>query len=382
MTQQTKKAIYFRFKDSYQASPRKEKGRIISLVSETTGEHRKQVIRNFAKLLRPPKPKKPPQKRGRRTLYQSQNIVSFLLDLWKKSQFICSRRLKAAIEIWLPYYTGKITEEEKTLLQKISASSIERILKNYRSRFFKGTRVTTKPGSLLKKHIPIHDNQWNDSRPGFMEADCVSHGGGSASGSYVYSVVLTDIATGWTEVEAVWEKGQQNVHQGIVAIENRLPFRLLGFDSDNGSEFINHHLYSYMNDRKKPVQFTRSRPYKKNDNAHVEQKNWTHVRQYLGYQRIDNKNSVDKINQVYRGDYRILLNYFIPSEKMLRKVKRADRIYKIMKPARTPVDRLIESGVLTQDKVDIHLEIRQSHNPYELIKSITEQIKQIWKDYD
>lgn len=382
MTQQTKKAIYFRFKDSYLHAPRKEKGRIISLVSETTSEHRKQVIRKFSKLLKPPKPKKPPQKRGRKTLYQSKEIVTFLVDLWKKSQYICSRRLKAAIDLWLPYYTGTLTEEQKVRVGRISASSIERILKSHRNAFFKEARVTTKPGSLLKKHIPIHDNQWNDSRPGFMEADCVAHGGGSASGSYVYSVVLTDIATGWTEVEAVWEKGQYNVHQGIVAIEDRLPFKLLGFDSDNGSEFINHHLYSYMNDRKKPVQFTRSRPYKKNDNAHVEQKNWTHVRQYLGYQRIDNKNSVDKINQIYRGDYRILLNYFIPSEKMLRKEKRKDRIYKIMKVARAPIDRLIESGILSQAQIDTHLEIRHSHNPYKLIKSITEQIKQIWKDYE
>lgn len=160
----------------------------------------------------------------------------------------------------------------------------------------------TKPGTLLKNHIPIRTGFWDVSVPGFMEADTVAHCGNSLSGDFVWGLTLTDILTGWTECRATWNKGSTGVVNQVKAIEQALPFTLRGFDCDNGSEFLNYRLLRYFTEHPEKPQFTRSRPYKKNDNAHVEQKNWTHVRHLFGYDRLDSPAPVEKMNALYAND--------------------------------------------------------------------------------
>ncbi len=186
----------------------------------------------------------------------------------------------------------------KALLH-ISASSIDRALEPTRVRYRGRGRSTTKPGTLLRQQIPVKTNQWDETRPGFLEADTVAHCGNSTDGQYANTIDAVDIATGWTEQRAVWGKGEAGVLEQIESIENSLPFALLGFDSDNGNEFLNHHLFRHFTKREAPVQFTRSRAYHKDDNAHVEQKNWTHVRLWFGYHRIENPEAVKLMNELY-----------------------------------------------------------------------------------
>ena len=213
----------------------------------------------------------------------------------------CSKRFVTIIPLWLPHYPGGLDLPVIKALKKISAPTIDRVLKHSRKKYKRVNISTTKPGTLLRKQIPIKTNQWDEFRPGFLEADTVAHCGGSLNGLFVNTVDFVDIATGWTEQRAVWGKGEIGVLEQIKDVEASLPFELRGFDSDNGGEFLNYHLLRHFTDnRKSPIQFTRSRAYKKDDNAHIEQKNYTHVRQKLGYRRFDNPKITDLLNDLYK----------------------------------------------------------------------------------
>lgn len=227
--------------------------------------------------------------------------------MWKATNLICSKRLKTIIPLWLPYYKEEISKENRILLLEISPATIDRILQSTRKRHKKLGLATTKPGSLIKKQVPIKTNQWDESKPGFIEADTVAHCGSSVAGQFAYTVNTVDIATGWIESRAIWGKGQKGCFEAIRSIEESLSFKILGFDSDNGGEFLNWHLMSYFTKRKRPVEYTRSRSYQKNDNAHIEGKNWTHIRQYLGYMRFDNPKLVTFMNDLYENEW----SYFL-----------------------------------------------------------------------
>ena len=211
MTQQTKEEIYKNYLKNYQEMSKKEKGKILDNITEITNHNRKHVIRRLKKSSEPVKNKN--KRTGRKKKYSDSTLIEFIINLWKMTQNICSRRLKEAIKIWLPYYEKELSEEVKELLKTISSSTIDRLIREQRSKYNKKWKCTTKPGSLLKKEIPIHTNKWDTTKPGYLEADTVSHGGNSCTGSYVHSVVTTDIATGWVEIRAIWEKGQYNVHK-------------------------------------------------------------------------------------------------------------------------------------------------------------------------
>jgi len=198
-------------------------------------------------------------------------IVNVLWDLWVTTNLPCSKRLKAIIPLWLPHFNKYILSEQvKQKLQRISPASIDRLIAPIRIKYNKRGKSTTKPGALLKKRIPIKTNQWDATISGFLEADTVAHCGNSVAGSFVYTINCVDIATGWTIQRAIWEKGEKGVVKAIADMENNLPFQIKGFDCDNGSEFLNWHLHKYLTNRKRPIQFTRSRAYHKNDNAHIE----------------------------------------------------------------------------------------------------------------
>jgi hypothetical protein len=200
---------------------------------------------------------------------------------------MCSKRLKAALPIWLPFYEqahGALAPEVREKLLRISPAAIDRLLRKVRARYpRKGLSGTRAGPAALKHKIPVRTDNWDIDRPGFLEADAVAHCGSSLAGNFVWSLTFTDILSQWTENRAVWNKGAKDVVARVQEVEGELPFALLGFDVDNGSEFLSWHLCRYFLERPSPVEFRRSRPYKKNDQAHVEQKNWTHVRQLLGY---------------------------------------------------------------------------------------------------
>jgi hypothetical protein len=231
---------------------------------------------------------------------------------------------------------------------------------------------------LLRNQIPILTNQWNESRPGFLEADTVAHCGESLSGMFAYTIDTVDIATTWTEQRATWGKGETGVLKQIEDIEKALPFPLLGFDSDNGSEFLNRTLFKHFTKRKHPVQFTRSRAYHKDDNAHVEQKNWTHVRQWLGYQRLDDPLSVPLLNDLYRREWRTFHNFFCPSVKLLDKQRVGSKTIKRYDSPKTPYQRVLESPNIPQETKNAMTKYLETLNPFLLKKTIEEKLKKIF----
>jgi len=370
-------SIYLRYKRAF----RKEKTSILTEFCATCGYHRKHAIRLLRKFKRFTKPK--PKRRGAPSVYNKPSITEPLKRIWLAANLPCSKRLKVIISLWMPGYAkeyGALDLDVIKALYRISPPTIDRILKPLRAKYRLKGRCTTKPGTLLRKQIPIKTNQWDESRPGFVEADTVAHCGESTEGDYVNTVDLVDIATGWSEQRAVWGKGEIGVLAALKDIESSIPFPVLGFDADNGSEFINHHLMRHFAERIKPVQFTRSRPYHKDDNAHVEQKNWTHVRQWFGYHRLDKRKIVDMMNELYRSEWRLYHNFFQPSTKLIEKKVIASKVLKRYDSPKTPYERVLESKHVDQSVKRSLKEQFETLNPFQLRKAIEAKMKKIF-DY-
>lgn len=362
----------------YRKARRKEKSVILDEFCANCGYNRKYAIR----LLRKRKEAVPSKRKpGPRSVYGGEPLLLALKRIWFATDQMCSKKLKAAIPLWLPFYEGEFEPLENQVLRKllaISPASIDRLLKPLRALHKKG-RCSTKPGTLLKNQIPIKTHNWDITRPGFFEADTVAHCGNSMAGDFVFSLTFTDIFSGWTENRAVWGRGSQGVLREIRDIEAQIVFPILGFDCDNGSEFLNHHLVSYFTDRPKaPVIFTRSRPYQKNDNAFVEQKNWTHVRQLLGYDRFDNPELVPLTNNLYKTEWSLFTNFFCPTLKLKEKQRLNSRYIRKYESPLTPYQRLIASPHIN-DKAKKELEeVYNSLNPFTLKKNIEAKLKAIF----
>jgi hypothetical protein len=283
--------------------------------------NRKYAIR----LLNGPAPQKP-KPRQRQTTYGHQ-VISLLQAIWEASGYPCSTRLKALLPLWLPWAKKRFhpSANVEGQILCISPATIDRRL-GPKKRLLKNRLYgRTKPGTLLKHHIPIKTDCWDVSTPGFTEVDLVSHSGNSAQGDFIHSLNTTDIHSTWVESRAVMGKGQTGVLLAMQEIEKALPFKLLGIDSDNGSEFINYHLKAFCD--RKEIQFTRGRPYKKDDNAHIEQKNWTHVRKIFGYLRYDSQEALNAMNDLYRNELRWMMNLYQPSVKLIKKLRLGSRTY-------------------------------------------------------
>ncbi|MBF8251589.1 MAG: Integrase [Deltaproteobacteria bacterium] len=279
------------------------------------------------------------------------------------------------LPLWLPGYIksfGPLSDDVAKALLTISPATIDRLLKPVKAEYKLHGRATTKPGTLLRKQIPVKLNQWDEYRPGFLEADTVAHCGESMAGIFAFTVDCVDIATGWTEQRAVWGKGEDGVMVQIKDIEKSLPFPLLGFDSDNGSEFLNYHLLKHFTQREKPVQFTRSRAYHKNDNSHIEQKNWTHVRQWLGY-------LVPLMNKLYKTEWRLFHNFFCPSVKLIAKERIASKTLKRYDEPKTPYQRVMESLHVSEKTKAALTKQLQTLNPFELRRAIELRLERIFK---
>lgn len=361
----------------YRKATRKEKSIILGEFCATCGYNRKYAIRLLKKKLLPVPNRKP----GPVSIYAKEQLLVPLKRIWFATDQMCSKKLKAAIPLWLPFYEGEyepLLPDVRQKLLAMSPATIDRLLKPLRALYKKG-RCSTKPGTLLKNQIPIKTHNWDVTRPGYFEADTVAHCGNSMAGDFAFSLTFTDIFSGWTENRAVWGKGSQGVLGQIRNIEERVVFPILGFDCDNGSEFLNHHLVKYFTDRPKaPVQFTRSRPYRKNDNAFVEQKNWTHVRQLLGYDRFDNPELVPVINDLYINEWSLFTNYFCPTLKLKEKLRINSRYCKKYEPPQTPYQRLIDSKDVSDEAKKTLEAVYNSLNPFKLKRQIDDKLKAVF----
>jgi hypothetical protein len=354
-----------------------EKGRILDEFTKATGCHRKAAIRLFHRKNKYPGSN---TKRGRPRRY-SPAVVRALRVAWEATDRLCSKRLQPflpeLVVVLRKHGEGNtMTAEVAAELCQISPSTIDRVLRPWRQVGGRRPFSTTKSGSLLKSSIPIRTfADWQEDRPGFLEADLVAHCGESVEGFYLNTLTTVDIASGWSEPIGVWGKGQGRVRAAVHRIRQRLPFSMLGLDSDNGSEFINQRLYNYCCDE--GIKFTRSRSYKKNDSCHVEQKNWSVVRRLIGYDRYSSRAALEALNRVY-DLLRLYINFFQPVMKLKHKARNGAKVYKVYDTAQTPYQRLLTSGVLAQAKQQELAAVYSGLNPVLLLKRINENLERLW----
>jgi len=379
MSPQSKKEYRKALGLRYQKASRKQKSQILNEVCANLGFNRKYAVR-WLRNWKPTRRRKPKHKPGPKPQYQHPDFLKALKEIWVAANLICSKRLKAAIPDWIgPYQQlyGFLPQEILGKLLRISPSAIDQTLKPIRALYRGKGRCTTEPGLLLKHHIPIKTNQWDESRPGFLETDTVAHCGTTVEGLYAVTTNTVDIATNWSEQRATYGKGFRDIADKIKDIEKSLPFALLGFDCDNGKEFLNNFLMNYFLGRKSPIQFTRSREYQKNDNAHVEGKNYTHVRQWLGYRRFEDPKIVALLNDLYKTEWRLYHNFFIPSTKLQAKERVASKTIKHHDKPKTPYQRILESKHILKQTKDKLKAIFNPLNPFKLKKTIDEKIAKI-----
>jgi len=297
---------YFRaIRERYGKAAPAVKSRMLDEFCQVCGYHRKYAIRKLNGLLREPAERSVNRRRG---YSYSRRVINILYEVWETAGYPCATRLKAIVRGWQPW-VGKrfrLTPQVQEQLLAISARQMDRRWNGKKAAVRKRLYGRTKPGSLLKHQIPIKTDHRDVRRPGFTEVDLVAHCGNSADGEFVYSVNQTDIFSGWVETRAVLGRGQARVFTALKQMQRGFPFKIRGIDSDNGSEFINHHLYRYC--QQQQIQFTRGRPYKKNDNAHIEQKNWTQVRKLMGWSRYDTAEAVEAIQDLYVNEWRLFQN--------------------------------------------------------------------------
>lgn len=375
MSHQSKKEMIAAIQPRYLKANKAEKKQILDELIATTGYHRKHAIR----VLRHGDKPKGLKKAGRKKVYQGE-VVEALEEIWEICGRICSKRLHPFLpEIVTVLERHKeliLSPDIKTLLLSMSRATIDRCLKKARFNDPRHGISTTKPGTLLKKSIPVRTfTPWEDERPGFLEIDLVAHCGSSAEGQFLYTLTSNDIATGWTDTRAIANKTQAAVSKAIIDMRHALPFPLLGLDSDNGSEFINETLFRYC--QSEQITFTRSRPYQKNDQAHVEQKNWSVVRHTIGYDRLETPEDLALLNSIY-DDLRLYVNFFQPVLKLVAKHRIDGRTIRSYDKSMTPYRRVLDQNSVASNFKARLLNLYLQLNPVALRKSIDDKIAVLW----
>lgn len=365
----------------YQKATKKEKSTILGEYIQLTGYNRSYaafVLRNHGRRMRINNNTvlvgdfRERVKRIRDRTYD-ERVVRVLKKVWQIMGFICGKRLKPALKEVIPvlekYKEIELDKSIREKLLKVSAATIDRVLAPERKKRSLRNRARTKPGTLLKHQIPIKTfSEWDEQRPGFVEIDLVGHEGGDPSGDYIQTLDMTDVCTGWIETQAVKNKARVWVFEALKEIRKRLPFKLLGIDSDNGSEFINDHLYGYCGEEK--ITFTRARAYRKNDNCYVEQKNYSVVRRAVGYHRYDTPRQLRLLNQLY-SHLRLYTNYFQPVMKLEEKIRVGSKVKKKYDQPRTPYQRLLEAPLVEKESKKKLNQEYVKLNPAELRRQIT-----------
>lgn len=370
LTMKEKSALSRTLRARYQKSSKKEKSRILDEFIATTEYNRSYARRILGSL----------GKRGRKRIRKPRqrtydaSVFYPLRTLWIAADGICGARLKPFIPDLMTVLEKnkelRLNKGIRKMLLSIGSATIDRMLAATRKQYELKGRSTTKPGTLLRSTIAVrtHDD-WDDKRPGYFETDLVAFCGESVRGEYINGLNLTDVATGWIGLEAVMGKGQYRVHAAIDRVRQRLEFAVLGLDPDNGSEFINHELKRYCEIHQ--IMFTRIRPYKKNDNCYVEQKNYTVLRRFLGYARYDTQKQLEIIKEI------LLLvepyvNFFQPSMKLKEKKRIGTRVKKTYDIAKTPYQRLLVSGILNEEQKQSLQTVYESLNPVDMKRKINQ----------
>lgn len=372
----------------YRKAGKKVKGQILDQFCETTGYSRgyaRFVLRNHGRVVFLTGKRRIVGDAGKgqqrlKPRFYDDDVLKALVKLWQMLNYLCGKRLvaimPALIEKLEQFGELRLPTTTKAKLLRISASSIDRLLQAERRKQQLRARSHTKPGTLLKHQIPIRTfAEWNEGRPGFAEIDLVAHDGGLALGDFCQTLDLTDVCTGWTETEAVPNKAQVWVFEALQKIRERLPFPLLGLDSDNGSEFVNNELLRYCQTER--ITFTRARPYRKNDNCYVEQKNYSVVRQTVGYQRFDTTDELMVLHQLYRT-LRLFTNFFQPTMKLKSKERFGSRVKKRYEAPQTPYARVLASADVTApDKQKLRRQYKQL-NPAALKRELDQLRKKLF----
>ena len=378
MSRNTTRELLLKMRERYaRRTGREARGKLIDEVCELCGYDRKHAIKVLGGK-RPIVGEKGRRGGPRRRYGEAERAV--MKPIWLAAEQPCGKRLEAALALWLPHYEAEHGTLESTLRENVLASSaatIDRLLAPCRAAQGSRKRCGTRPGTLLRQQIPVRTEHWDVAGPGWIEADTVAHCGESMSGDFVWSLTMTDVHTQWTETRAVWNKGQHGVRERIAEVEKALPFAILGFDSDNGGEFLNWHLADYFLGRPKPANFTRSRPYRKNDNARVEQKNWTHVRQLVGYDRLGDPAQAELLNDLYAREWSAFRNFFCPAMKHLRTEIEGSRKKRIYDQPMTPFERLRASGEVEPGQIARLEKLKATLNPFALKRTIEKKLRRV-----
>jgi transposase InsO family protein len=369
------KSIHIR----YRKASKELKRLILNEFCATTEYNRKYAIRKLN--ARRGKGAYKATSRQRRPTY-GHMVISVLAAVWEAAGYPCSVRLKALVVLWMPWIRKRysITPRIEEQLLAISPRQMDRRLKVRKGRIRTRIYGRTKPGTLLKHQIPIKTDNWDVKDPGWTEVDTVSHSGNNAEGLFGYTVNQTDILTTWVESRAILGKGEKAVVDALDEMAQAFPFQINGIDSDNGSEFINWHLFRYCESHK--IQPFRGRPYKKDDNAHIEQKNWTHVRKLMGWDRYDTQEAVNAMNDLYRNELRLFMNLFLPSMKLLRKKRVGSRLTRVYDAPKTPFERVAESKQGDPVKIEVLKKLKDGIDPFYLAQTIETKLERIYKFAD
>lgn len=373
MTHQSKAELVKRYAKPYVRTTKGEKSRILDIIIEATGYTRKHAI----SLLNDPSSIKDRVRRKRKSKYG--HLLKILAFVWTTANFLCGKRLKPfmrfLVDSLIRHKELDICEDDYSLLLQMSASTIDRLLLPKRKEYGIKGRCTTKPGTLLKHQIPIRTfADWNDTRPGFLEVDLVAHCGSSTRGEFINTLDMTDVATGWTVCKAFMGKGRRFCSEAMDSARPDFPFQILGIDCDNDGIFINEHISEYCSERK--ITFTRSRPYKKNDQCFIEQKNWDVVRKTIGYARLDTWEQLGILNSVY-DLLALYQNYFQPSRKLIDKVRVGAKVKKQYDDAKTPAQRLLACEDLPDETRSRLEKAMNDLNPAEIKRQMTSMIKSL-----
>jgi hypothetical protein len=387
LTMKERKVVTKATCEQYRKSSKKGKGLILSQFVQATGYSRcyaRWLLRNHGRRVEL-KPglfvqgdARPRSRPGRKKTYGAE-VLDALKKVWEILDYISGKTLVSALPEVVPRLVAlkelKIKKAIVHQLVSMSAATIDRLLKPERAKFTLKRRGCTKPGTLLKHQIPIRTFwDWDDAQPGFMEMDLVGHDGGVAQGDYCFTLDMTDVDSGWSEQAAVLNKAQTAVFEAIGDIRKRLPFAVLGLDSDNGSEFINNQLRRFC--VQEQITFTRSRPNQKNDNCYVEQKNWSIVRRFAGYARYESLGACQTLNALYAvlRDYN---NFFLPSQRLKEKIRDGAHVLRRYHPAKTPYRCLIDSPHLSQGVKKCLKNHYETLNPAALHRQILRLQKQL-----
>jgi hypothetical protein len=378
MSLSAKREALARIHGRYQRAGRLHKKIILDEFCATCGYHRKAAVR----LLNRPLRQEPPKRSGPKIVYDPAEVLPVLKAIWLTSDQLCSKLLKAALPEWLEHHErnhAPLAEAFKEKLLAISPAQIDRLLRPSRLQHPKKGLSTTRPGTLLRHAVPTRSGPPDTSRIGSVEADTVAHCDDSTEGDYVNSLTFTELFSGWTENRAVWNKSGDAVLVQLRELETTVPYVMKNFHTDNGGEFLNWALHRHLTGRAVKLPWTRSRAYRKNDNAHCEQKNWTHVRQLFGHDRFEHPELVPLMNELYRQEWSQFTNHFKPTFKLVRREKKngkTKRIYET-KP-QTPYQRLLDSPDIAEDR---KAKLRDEHallDPFALKKNIETKLRKFF----